>query len=59
MSIITPFGAELSLKQLQTSLQYEISPRPSLVLWPPDPGGTEWLLEVFDPLASKGQALKW
>lgn len=52
-------GAEQPIKQLQRLLDHDVKPRPNLVLWPPDHGGTEWLLEVFDPLASKGQALQW
>lgn len=52
-------GAEQPLKQLRMALEQELDPCPNLVLWPPDPQGTEWLLEVFDPRASKGQALQW
>jgi Cof subfamily protein (haloacid dehalogenase superfamily) len=50
-------GAEEELKQLMT-LILTIRPRPNLVLWPPEPGEPDWYMEVFDPLASKGQGVK-
>jgi Cof subfamily protein (haloacid dehalogenase superfamily) len=51
-------GPESVLKQLAEQIQ-KIKPKPNLVLWPPDPGCDDWFLEVFDPMASKGQAVKW
>jgi Cof subfamily protein (haloacid dehalogenase superfamily) len=47
------------LKELADRICREIRPRPNLILWPPDPGVDDWFLEIFDPLASKGQAVKW
>lgn len=47
------------LKELAERIQKELRPHPNLILWPPDPGIDDWFLEVFDPLASKGQAVKW
>jgi Cof subfamily protein (haloacid dehalogenase superfamily) len=52
-------GPEHVLKQLAQKINQEIKPRPNLILWPPDPGVDDYFLEVFDPLASKGQAVKW
>jgi Cof subfamily protein (haloacid dehalogenase superfamily) len=52
-------GPEQVLKQLAKQINQEIRPRPNSILWPPDPGVDDWFLEVFDPAASKGQAVKW
>jgi Cof subfamily protein (haloacid dehalogenase superfamily) len=54
-------GAEVELKRLGTRIKVENSPKPNLFFWPPDSEQMAgyWLLEVFDPLASKGQALQW
>ena len=32
---------------------------PHVILWPPDQNYPDWFLEIFDPSASKGQALGW
>jgi Cof subfamily protein (haloacid dehalogenase superfamily) len=54
-------GAEAALQQLGLRIKTQITPNPNLILWPPDPQqrNDDWFLEVFDPLASKGQALQW
>jgi 5-amino-6-(5-phospho-D-ribitylamino)uracil phosphatase len=52
-------GPELILKRLAAQIHRDIRPRPNLILWPPDFEVDDWMLEVFDPLASKGQAVKW
>lgn len=52
-------GSEQELHQVCQRITRQIQPRPNLLLWPPESGTDNWLLEVFDPLASKGQALSW
>jgi Cof subfamily protein (haloacid dehalogenase superfamily) len=54
-------GAEAALQQLGLQIEAQITPNPNLIFWPPDPEqqNGDWFLEVFDPLASKGQALQW
>jgi Cof subfamily protein (haloacid dehalogenase superfamily) len=54
-------GAETALQQLGLQIKTQITPNPNLIFWPPDPQqrNDDWFLEVFDPLASKGQALQW
>lgn len=52
-------GSEQQLQQLRQTIIRQLCPRPNLILWPPDSGSERWILEVFDPLASKGQALVW
>jgi Cof subfamily protein (haloacid dehalogenase superfamily) len=54
-------GAEVELKRLGARIKAENFPKPNLFFWPPDSAqmAGDWLLEVFDPLASKGQALQW
>ena len=52
-------GPEIFLSRLSEKIRKEIKPQPNMVLWPPAPGENDWFLEVFDPLASKGQALRW
>jgi Cof subfamily protein (haloacid dehalogenase superfamily) len=54
-------GAEVALQQLGLQIEAQLTPHPNLIFWPPDPGQRidDWFLEVFDPLASKGQALQW
>jgi Cof subfamily protein (haloacid dehalogenase superfamily) len=52
-------GPEQILKQLTEHIHKKIRPRPNLILWPPDSEVDVWMLEVFDPLSSKGQAVKW
>jgi Cof subfamily protein (haloacid dehalogenase superfamily) len=54
-------GPEPLLSQLGRTIKAEITPEPRLHFWPPDPEqqSPDWFLEVFDPLASKGQALQW
>jgi Cof subfamily protein (haloacid dehalogenase superfamily) len=54
-------GPEPSLRQIGRAIKSQITPEPRLILWPPDPEqqSVDWFLEVFDPLASKGQALQW
>ncbi|NLY73673.1 MAG: Cof-type HAD-IIB family hydrolase [Firmicutes bacterium] len=51
-------GAEAELRPL-AKLVGELRPTPNIILWPPDQLTDDWFLEVFDPLASKGQALSW
>ncbi|HBE80678.1 MAG TPA: hypothetical protein DDW65_23265 [Firmicutes bacterium] len=52
-------GPESPVKQLAEQIRKMIKPQPNLVLWPPESGCDDWFLEVFDPMASKGQAVKW
>lgn len=52
-------GPERSLKLLSEKIYREIKPSPNMILWPPNQKDGDWFLEVFDPLASKGQALRW
>lgn len=52
-------GPEFQVKQIYETILQSIRPLPNLILWPPDAVSGDWFLEVFDPLASKGQALKW
>ncbi|MCL6591173.1 MAG: HAD-IIB family hydrolase [Firmicutes bacterium] len=52
-------GPERQLKRLAMDFSREIHPAPNTILWPSDPGTKDWFLEVFDPAASKGQAVKW
>lgn len=51
-------GSEADLRSL-AKLIGEFKPTPNVILWPPDQLTDDWFLEVFDPLASKGQALVW
>lgn len=51
-------GSEAELRPL-AKLVGELQPTPNTILWPPDNKTDDWFLEVFDPLASKGQALVW
>lgn len=51
-------GPEAELKPL-AELVRELKPTPNAILWPPDNESYDWFLEVFDPSASKGQALLW
>lgn len=51
-------GAEGELRRLAKTIE-EFNPAPLTILWPPDQLTEDWFLEVFDPLASKGQALRW
>lgn len=51
-------GSEAEIKPL-AKLVGELKPTPNTILWPPDKEGYDWFLEVFDPSASKGQALLW
>ena len=51
-------GSEAELKPL-AKLVEEFQPTPNIILWPPDQLTDDWFLEIFDPLASKGQALIW
>ncbi len=51
-------GSEADLRSL-AKLVKKLKPTPNTILWPPDLKTTDWFLEVFDPLASKGQALVW
>lgn len=51
-------GSEAELKPL-AKLVGELKPTPNTILWPPDNESYDWFLEVFDPSASKGQALLW
>ena len=51
-------GSEADLRPL-AKLVGELKPTPNTILWPPDLKTDDWFLEVFDPLASKGQALIW
>lgn len=51
-------GPEAELRQLMKVLG-ELIPTPNTILWPPDQQSYDWFLEVFDPSASKGQALVW
>lgn len=51
-------GSEVDLRPLD-KLVGELKPTPNTILWPPDLKTDDWFLEVFDPLASKGQALVW
>lgn len=51
-------GSEIELRQL-SKLVGELKSTPNTILWPPDQLTEDWFLEVFDPLASKGQALGW
>ncbi|MGE5605021.1 MAG: HAD family hydrolase [Bacteroidota bacterium] len=51
-------GSEAELRPL-AKLVGELKPTPNTILWPPDNKTDDWFLEVFDPLASKGQALVW
>lgn len=51
-------GSEAELRPL-AKLAGELQPIPNIILWPPDQLTDDWFLEVFDPLASKGQALSW
>lgn len=51
-------GSEAELRPL-AKLVGELQPTPNIILWPPDQLTDDWFLEVFDPLASKGQALSW
>lgn len=39
-------------------IRENVKPKPALILWPPRET-EDWFLEVFDPAASKGRALKW
>jgi len=51
-------GAEAELVTLREQLK-KLTPCPNLVLWPPSKLEKTWFLEVFDPAASKGQAVAW
>lgn len=51
-------GAEAELRELANEIR-TIEPAPNTILWPPDQLTADWFLEVFDPQASKGQALGW
>lgn len=51
-------GSEAELRPLFKQVA-ELKPAPNTILWPPDQLTDDWFLEVFDPLASKGQALAW
>ncbi|NLW45893.1 MAG: Cof-type HAD-IIB family hydrolase [Firmicutes bacterium] len=51
-------GSEVELRSLSKRVG-ELKPAPNTILWPPDQLSDDWFLEVFDPLASKGQALTW
>lgn len=51
-------GSEVELRQI-AKLVKELKPTPITIIWPPDQLTEDWFLEVFDPLASKGQALRW
>lgn len=51
-------GARPEMEQILKILK-EIKPKPNIILWPPDQESGDWFLEVFDPLASKGNALYW
>lgn len=51
-------GPEVELRQLLQRI-WGLKPTPNTILWPPDQLSYDWFLEVFDPLASKGQALGW
>ncbi len=51
-------GTEMELIRLKEQLE-KLLPRPNLVLWPPSELERTWFLEVFDPSASKGQAVAW
>lgn len=52
-------GREKELRQVITKIEQTITPKPNWILWPPDIMTDDWFLEVFDPSASKGQALAW
>jgi Cof subfamily protein (haloacid dehalogenase superfamily) len=52
-------GSEIELRHLARRITQQIVPVPNLILWPPDDHSKDWFLEVFDPSASKGQALQW
>lgn len=51
-------GSEAELKPIFKRVE-ELKPVPNTILWPPDQLTDDWFLEIFDPLASKGQALAW
>lgn len=51
-------GSEAELRSLSKKIE-EFKPAPNTILWPPDHLTEDWFLEIFDPLASKGQALAW
>ena len=51
-------GSEAELKPF-AKLVGELKPTPNTILWPSDNKTDDWFLEVFDPSASKGQALLW
>jgi Cof subfamily protein (haloacid dehalogenase superfamily) len=52
-------GTETEMKQVIDRVQHLIDPNPNCILWPPDLYTENWLLEIFDPRASKGQAVQW
>ena len=52
-------GPESALREIAAQIAKSIRPKPNLIIWPPDNSEHDWFLEVFDPLASKGQALQW
>lgn len=52
-------GPEKAIQQLKEAIFQKISPRPNMILWPPEEGNEDFFLEVFDPGASKGRAVKW
>jgi Cof subfamily protein (haloacid dehalogenase superfamily) len=52
-------GSETELRNLGHRITHQINPVPNLHFWPPDHHSPDWFLEVFDPSASKGQALQW
>jgi Cof subfamily protein (haloacid dehalogenase superfamily) len=52
-------GPEHSIKRLAMQIHQTIKPKPNMILWPPDQETYDWSLEIFDPAASKGQALQW
>lgn len=51
-------GPEAELRLLSEKVG-KFKPTPNTILWPPDQLTEDWFLEVFDPSATKGQALSW
>lgn len=52
-------GSEQQIREVVHLVERRAGVCPHLILWPPDQGTADWFLEVFDPSASKGQALAW
>jgi Cof subfamily protein (haloacid dehalogenase superfamily) len=52
-------GPEPLLRLVSEKIRNEILPQPNMIMWPPAANEVDWFLEVFDPMASKGQALRW